>query len=111
MTDSSAPFDDDPPPGAQAERTTLARVRTALTITITGLLVARAVRESPMLVIAAVFCALLPVGIVLWSRRSHSRVANDFEQSTVSASIGLPMAYSALVVVLAVVVSTPVLRP
>jgi hypothetical protein len=82
-------------PGLAAERTTLARVRTALSVTMTALIVSRAVRDDAVLVVVALACAALSLAVVVWPRAAHR----------------VPLvAPCAVTVVLAAVVAASVLR-
>ncbi|MBY6708914.1 DUF202 domain-containing protein [Rhodococcus sp. BP-241] len=90
-------------PGLQAERTTLARVRTALTMAVTALIVARAVRDHPPLVALAVLCAVLPVTTVAFSTRAHSRLVDGMNRDVLPGAAGRLVVLPVVVVLLAVV--------
>ncbi|MBY6537127.1 DUF202 domain-containing protein [Rhodococcus sp. BP-349] len=90
-------------PGLQAERTTLARVRTALTTAVTALIVARAVRDHPPLVAIAVLCAALPMVSVVFSTRTHSRLVDGMDRDVLPGAVRRLVVLPVVVVLLAVV--------
>jgi len=90
-------------PGLQAERTTLARVRTALTMAVTALIVARAVRDHPPLVAIVVLCAALPMVSVVFSTRTHSRLVDGMDRDVLPGAAGRLVVLPVVVVLLAVV--------